>query len=33
MDRFDALAEECNKAGNIKKINKADIIEILKLAI
>jgi alcohol dehydrogenase YqhD (iron-dependent ADH family) len=33
LDRFDELAEKCNKAGNIKKINKADIIEILKLAI
>ena len=30
---FDELAEKCDKIGNIKKIDKNDVLEILKLAI
>jgi alcohol dehydrogenase len=33
LDKFDELAEKCDKIGNIKKIDKNDVLEILKLAI
>ena len=31
-DRFNEIAEKCDKIGNIKKVDKNDILEILKLA-
>ncbi len=33
LDKFEEIAEKCNKVGSIKKIDKNDVIEILKLAI
>jgi alcohol dehydrogenase YqhD (iron-dependent ADH family) len=33
LDKFEELAEKCDKIGNIKKIDKNDVLEILKLAI
>ena len=33
LDKFDELAEKCDKIGNIKKIDKNDVLAILKLAI
>jgi len=33
LDKFEELAEKCDKIGSIKKIDKNDVIEILKLAI
>jgi len=33
LDRFEEIAEKCDKIGNIKKIDKNDVLEILKLAI
>jgi hypothetical protein len=33
LERFDKIAEKCNKIGNIRKIDKNDVIEILKLAV
>ncbi|MHB1375842.1 MAG: iron-containing alcohol dehydrogenase [Candidatus Humimicrobiaceae bacterium] len=33
LDKFEVLAEKCDKIGNIKKIDKKDVIEILNLAI
>ena len=32
-NKFDEIAEKCDKIGNIKKTNKKDILEILKLAL
>ena len=32
-DKFDEIAEKCDKIGNIKKTDKKDILEILKLAL
>jgi alcohol dehydrogenase YqhD (iron-dependent ADH family) len=32
LDKFEELAEKCDKIGNIKKIDKKDVLEILKLA-
>ena len=33
LDKFEELAEKCDKIGNIKKIDKNDVLEILNLAI
>ena len=32
-ERFDEIAEKCDKIGSIKKVNKNDVLEILKLAL